>query len=78
MRFSVGDKVVHIIISDCESAYTRTVEHVDEANGLVFLDGCDGNYTKDSFYAYSGSTGRGLNSYAPGFTSRIIKLCDPS
>lgn len=78
MRFSVGDKVVHIIMSDFETAYIRTIEHVDETTGLVFLNGCDGNYTKDSFYGYNGSTGRGLNNYAPGFSSRIIKLSDPT
>lgn len=77
MRFSVGKRVVLLMFGNgIETAYLRTVEHVDQEAGLVFLDGCDGYYTEHSMYAYYDRNGRGVNSYAPGFTSRIVPLSE--
>lgn len=68
-----GNKIVKIIIGGgAETASIQKVEHVDDKT--IYLVGCDGDYNRDSVYAYDLATGKSCNSYIPGFTSRLVYL----
>ena len=45
-----------------------TIEHVDE-NGTIFIEGADGDYSRDSVYAFHGGNHKSINNYTPGFYS---------
>lgn len=72
-----GQQVVKILIGGgVETATIQTVEKVDKKQKAVFLEGCEGNYKRDSVYAYDMTTGYLCESFIPGFTSRLIMLED--
>lgn len=57
-----GDKVVQeITVGGIACEYLREIENVDEK--MIYLDGCDGNYTMESNYAYYRSTGQQTTTY---------------
>jgi hypothetical protein len=68
-----GSKVVKLLIGGgAETASIQKVEHVDD--NTIYLSGCDGDYNRDSVYAYDLASGRACSNYIPGFTSRLIYL----
>ena len=73
--FKKGERVVKIITGGgVETASIQTVEKADKKTKTVWLEGCDGDYNRDSVYAYDQDTGRACQSYIPGFQSRLVYL----
>lgn len=70
-----GDTIVKILIGGgVETASIVEIEKV--TSDTIYLEGCDGNYKRDSPYAYDLASGRLCESFIPGFTSRLIFLED--
>jgi len=68
-----GNKIVKVLIGGgAETASIQKVEKVTD--DTIYLEGCDGDYKRDSLYAYDLTTGRACNSFIPGFSSRLIYL----
>lgn len=70
-----GSKIVKVLIGGgYETCSVREIEHVDTENKIIYLEGCDGDYNKESVYAYDATSGRECASYIPGFSCRLILL----
>jgi hypothetical protein len=70
-----GNKIVKLLIGGgAETASIQKIEHVDDKT--IYLSGCDGDYKRDSVYAYDLATGKACSSFIPGFTSRLVYLED--
>jgi ribosomal protein S3 len=68
-----GDQIVKVLIGGgFETASIATIEKVTK--GEIYLEGCDGDYNRESVYAYDLATGRACSNYIPGFTARLIIL----
>jgi len=68
-----GSQLVKLLVGGgVETASLVSVEKVTK--DTIFLEGCDGDYKRDSVYAYDLGTGRACESYIPGFSSRLVYL----
>jgi len=51
-----------------------TIENVTEDG--VFIEGADGDYSIDSTYAFSKTTGKSKNNYTEGFYSTLLRIAN--
>lgn len=68
-----GDSIVKVLYGGgVKTASIATIEKVTK--DTIYLKGCDGDYKRDSVYAYDLETGRSIENYIPGFFAELIVL----
>lgn len=70
-------KVGDFVIRELHGAgvITESIEKIEYINDTgIFIEGADGDYSKDSCYRFFPLNGKSVNNFVPSFYSKIVKL----
>lgn len=49
-----------------------TIEYI--LNNKIYIEGCDGDFSKDSVYEFSNTTGKSVNNFMTGWYSQLVRI----
>ena len=76
LELKSGDKVVRSLTGG--GFTTHSIVEIEEVNKKgIFIEGCDGDFSKDSVYGYN-FKGAPLSGHVTGFRSELLRLATKS